>query len=121
MQMLQIFERPMNLKQALNPPSIKLKACVSCGRCTVLCRFGAITNGEITTPLNCEGCGVCDFNCPEHAISMQEKAAGHWFFSETRFGQLIHAELGLAIENSGKLVSKVRQEAKKIAVAKHYR
>ncbi|MEG6584863.1 ATP-binding protein [Dendrosporobacter sp. 1207_IL3150] len=96
-------------------PYIDEKACFKCGQCTVLCRFKAITDGVVTSSLNCEGCGVCAFNCPEHAISMREKQAGHWFISDTRLGCLVHAELGLAIENSGKLVSKVRQEAKKIA------
>jgi len=100
-------------------PHIDEKACTQCAKCTDLCRFGAITAGVMSTPLNCEGCGVCAFNCPEHAITMQEKKAGQWFVSDTRFGQLIHAELGLSIENSGKLVSKVRQEAKKIATANH--
>lgn len=98
-------------------PHINQEACTQCGKCTELCRFGAITAGIMTTPLNCEGCGVCAFNCPEHAISMEEKQAGQWFVSDTRLGRLIHAELGLSVENSGKLVSKVRQEAKKIAVA----
>jgi len=101
-------------------PHIDEEACTHCATCTDLCRFGAITAGVINTPLNCEGCGVCAFNCPEHAITMQEKEAGQWFVSDTRFGQLIHAELGLAIENSGKLVSKVRQEAKKIATTNHF-
>ena len=96
-------------------PHIDEKSCSHCGKCTDLCHFGAITSGIVTAPLNCEGCGVCAFNCPEHAIDMQEKAAGHWFVSDTRLGRLIHAELGLAVENSGKLVSKVRQEAKKLA------
>jgi MinD superfamily P-loop ATPase len=100
-------------------PHIDAKACTHCGKCTALCRFEAITDGVMTTPLNCEGCGVCAFNCPKHAIAMQEKAAGHWFVSDTRLGCLIHAELGLAVENSGKLVSKVRQEAKKIAESCH--
>lgn len=101
-------------------PHIDEQVCTHCAKCTDLCRFKAITDGTITTPLNCEGCGVCAFNCPEHAITMQEKHAGQWFVSDTRFGQLIHAELGLSIENSGKLVSKVRQEAKKIAATNHF-
>lgn len=99
-------------------PHINEVLCNHCDKCTDLCRFGAITNGTITMPLNCEGCGVCAFNCPSHAIAMQEKQAGHWFISNTRFGLLVHAELGLSVENSGKLVSKVRQEAKKIAETK---
>lgn len=100
-------------------PYIDETTCNHCSRCTDLCRFEAITSGVITTPLNCEGCGVCACHCPQHAIAMQAKEAGHWFVSTTRFGCLIHAELGLTVENSGKLVSKVRQEAKKIAAAEH--
>ncbi|VBB08368.1 Hypothetical protein LUCI_3640 [Lucifera butyrica] len=100
-------------------PYIDKDTCINCGRCTELCRFSAITAGVVTTPLNCEGCGVCAFNCPAHAISMKEKQAGHWFISDSRFGKLIHAELGLAVENSGKLVSKVRQEGKRVAEAQH--
>jgi MinD superfamily P-loop ATPase len=101
------------------PHIIDEKNCTHCGKCTDLCRFNAIDDGVINTPLNCEGCGVCAFNCPSHAINMQEKHAGHWFLSDTRLGHLIHAELGLSMENSGKLVSKVRQEARKIAVNHH--
>lgn len=100
-------------------PQIMKESCTQCGQCTNLCRFSAITDGVITSPLNCEGCGVCAFACPEHAITMLEKQAGYWYVSDTRLGSLVHAELGLSIENSGKLVSKTRQEAKKIAAANH--
>ena len=99
-------------------PKVNQDVCTGCGRCTDLCRFEAMIAGVITAPLNCEGCGVCAFNCPEHAIEMKETQAGHWFVSDTRFGKLIHAELGLSVENfRQKLVSKVRQEGKKIAEA----
>ncbi|MEN6412645.1 MAG: ATP-binding protein [Veillonellales bacterium] len=98
-------------------PHIDKSRCTACGKCTDLCRFGAITNGVLTSPFNCEGCGVCSFNCPAQAIQMQNKKAGQWFISDTRLGRLVHAELGLSVENSGKLVNKVRQEAKKIAAA----
>lgn len=97
-------------------PFINTQACNRCGKCTALCRFQAVTAGELTNPFHCEGCGVCAFHCPQHAIQMKERAAGHWFISHSRFGTLFHAELGLSIENSGKLVSKVRTEAKKAAV-----
>lgn len=96
-------------------PEVKAEECRHCGKCTALCRFGAIRDGAITSPFACEGCGVCAFNCPAHAISMQDKKAGRWRVSDTRFGKMVHAELGLAVENSGKLVSKVRQEARKLA------
>lgn len=96
-------------------PEVNAAECLHCGKCTALCRFKAIVDGVITSPFACEGCGVCAFNCPAHAISMRDKRAGRWLVSDTRFGTLVHAELGLAVENSGKLVSKVRQEAKRLA------
>ena len=46
---------------------------------------------------------------------MQENLSGHWFISETHYGPLVHARLGVAQENSGKLVAVVRQKAKLIA------
>ena len=98
-------------------PEVDGELCNACGKCTELCRFEAMTAGVITAPLLCEGCGVCAVHCPEHAIAMKEREAGRWFVSESRFGPLVHAELGLAIENSGKLVSKVRQEGKRLAEA----
>lgn len=101
-------------------PEIDQTRCTNCGVCTRLCRFDAITSGTLSSPLDCEGCGVCAFNCPQHAIAMREKEAGHWFIADTRLGLLVHAKLGLAVENSGKLVSKVRQEAKKLATAHKY-
>lgn len=100
-------------------PHIDKAICAPCGKCTALCRFEAITDGVLTAPFNCEGCGVCAFACPQKAITMQEKQAGNWFVSDTRLGCLVHAELGLSVENSGKLVSKVRQEAKQLAMAHH--
>lgn len=105
--------------QAGFTPQINKEACTGCGQCTALCRFGAIVDGVITAPLNCEGCGVCAFHCPAHAINMVAAEAGHWFIADSRLGPLVHAELGLTVENSGKLVSKVRQEARKIAEKRH--
>jgi MinD superfamily P-loop ATPase len=96
-------------------PEVNAEKCRHCGKCTTLCRFKAIDGGRIISPFACEGCGVCAFNCPAHAISMRDKKAGRWLVSDTRFGVMVHAELGLAVENSGKLVSKVRQEARKLA------
>jgi MinD superfamily P-loop ATPase len=46
---------------------------------------------------------------------MEENLAGEWFISETRFGPMVHAKLGIAEENSGKLVSLVRKQAKELA------
>jgi len=46
---------------------------------------------------------------------MQGNLSGHWFISETRYGPLVHARLGVVQENSGKLVALVRQKAKLVA------
>jgi len=66
-------------------------------------------------PIACEGCGVCVQLCPAKAIDFPERSCGWWFISETRFGPMVHAQLSIAAENSGKLVSTVRREARRIA------
>ena len=66
-------------------------------------------------PIACEGCGVCAWFCEEKAVEFAPAESGKWFLSETRHGPMVHAELGVAAENSGKLVSLVRMEAKKLA------
>ncbi len=89
--------------------------CVECGLCRELCRWNAISEDFIVDEIECEGCGVCYHFCPEGAVEFPEKVCGKWFVSETRFGPMVHARLGIAEENSGKLVALVRQEARKIA------
>lgn len=88
--------------------------CTQCGICETVCRFGAIHNSSVN-PLACEGCGFCSRVCPENCIAMKDCMAGHWFISETRYGSLVHARLGIAQENSGKLVTVVRNKARLIA------
>ncbi|HOX06797.1 MAG TPA: 4Fe-4S binding protein [Planctomycetota bacterium] len=66
-------------------------------------------------PAACEGCGVCVRFCPVKAIDFPERLCGEWFVSDTRCGPMVHARLGIAAENSGKLVSTVRREARRIA------
>ncbi len=89
--------------------------CSQCNRCIEVCRFDAISKNFAIDSIACEGCGFCSQICPENAITMQENIAGEWFVSETRFGPMIHAKLGIAEENSGKLVTLVRKKAKEIA------
>ena len=93
--------------------------CTSCGRCLELCRFEAISNDFVVDPIACEGCGVCVDLCPEQAIDFPIQTCGQWYISDTRFGPMVHARLGIAEENSGKLVALVRQEARKLAEAQH--
>lgn len=88
--------------------------CTQCGLCQDLCRFGAINNFKVD-PVSCEGCGFCFHVCPSEAVTMKDNMAGHWFVSDTSYGPLVHARLGIAQENSGKLVAVVRRQAKQIA------
>ncbi|HNU94349.1 MAG: 2-ketoisovalerate ferredoxin oxidoreductase subunit delta [Firmicutes bacterium ADurb.BinA052] len=87
--------------------------------CTEVCRFGAVSASGAGLPeidsVYCEGCGVCARACPHGAISMEEVLSGHWFVSDTAYGPMVHARLGVAQENSGKLVTQVRREARSIA------
>jgi len=88
--------------------------CTECGLCQELCHFGAIKDFKVD-PISCEGCGFCYQVCPVDAITMKDSMSGHSFISETKYGYLCHARLGIAQENSGKLVALVRQNAKLIA------
>jgi len=93
---------------------IDKEKCTECGLCQELCRFGAIEDYRVDQ-VSCEGCGLCSQVCPVGAITMQPCMAGHWFISDTRYGTLVHARLGIAQENSGKLVTLVRNNAKLVA------
>jgi MinD superfamily P-loop ATPase len=94
--------------------SIDEEKCTECGLCQELCRFGAISDFKVD-PVSCEGCGFCYQVCPVDAITMRDSMSGHSFISKTKYGCLCHARLGVAQENSGKLVALVRQNAKLIA------
>jgi len=90
--------------------------CTDCGLCAEHCRFGAIDPETFEiNDFKCENCGVCARICPEDAITMVEAHSGHWFISDTDYGPMVHAELGIAEENSGRLVAVVRQNAKIVA------
>lgn len=89
------------------------KLCSRCGLCEEICRFGAIKDLKVDAPA-CEGCGFCANVCLDNAIAMEENLVGHWFISDTNYGPLVHARLGIAQENSGKLVNVVRQKARSI-------
>lgn len=97
--------------------------CVSCGKCQELCRFAAIKASEgnegvplfEVDPLLCEGCGVCVHFCPHGAIAFPSRRCGEWHLSRTEFGPLVHASLDVGAENSGKLVSLVRERARDLA------
>lgn len=106
--------------------TIIAEKCSGCGKCQELCRFDAIhlngTGNDVidktftVDPISCEGCKVCVEFCPVDAIEFNDCINGQWFISDTRFGPMVHAKLGIAEENSGKLVTLIRKEAKNIAV-----
>lgn len=105
--------------------SIRAQDCTGCGRCREVCRFEAIqqeggdADGLTRTfrvdPIGCEGCGLCARVCPAQAIDFAPAVSGEWYISRTRCGPMVHAKLGVAAENSGKLVSLVRRHARRIA------
>lgn len=105
---------------------IRQADCLGCGLCHTDCRFGAVrmsqsTDGEATytiDPVYCEGCGVCVRFCPNGSIDFPESLCGVWMVSSTRCGPMVHARLEIAGENSGKLVSTVRREARRVAQEK---
>ena len=99
----------------LDVARIDKKLCTDCGICASSCRFDAIGSDKVVDTFKCEGCGVCGHVCPEDAVSMVAKKAGEYYSSNTRFGPLVHAKLGVGEEASGKLVSDVRRRASDIA------
>ncbi len=95
--------------------------CSECGKCKEVCRFNAITSDLSVNPLACEGCGVCVWNCPSDAINFNDRINGEWYQSSSKQGlPFIHAQLEPGEENSGKLVSLVRNEAKKVCEDKDF-
>ncbi len=99
--------------------AIDAGSCTGCGECVSACRFGAIApvrRDRLSTWYrvldgDCEGCAACYYACKAGAITLRERRAGQWFASETRCGLLLHAHLFAGQENSGKLVTRLRQEA----------
>lgn len=99
---------------------IKEEDCTNCGVCASVCRFGAISFVEDNykvDPIACEGCWYCSRVCPRETIEMQKQKSGDLFVSHIKSDSLmVHAKLGFAAENSGKLVAQVKNRAKKIAI-----
>lgn len=103
--------------------------CIGCGKCAEACHFNAIhLNGPandviqktyLIEPFSCEGCGLCPRVCPMDAIEVDDAVTGEWYGSATRYGSMAHARLGIAEENSGRLVAQVRRRAADMAREEH--
>ena len=93
--------------------------CTECGICEETCRFNAIAlteeSGYAVNPARCEGCGACVFTCPQEAVTLKERVSGYSFISKTKYGIMAHAQLNIAEEASGKLVTVVRNRAQQVA------
>jgi MinD superfamily P-loop ATPase len=103
------------LRAAIDP-----ELCLACGQCAELCRFDAIRDGAAgqapaVDPMACEGCGVCADFCPAEAIELAPATGSAWCVSETRYGPMVHARVGVGQGNSGKLVTVVRTQAERVA------
>jgi MinD superfamily P-loop ATPase len=107
--------------------------CEGCGACAQICRFDAVVSlrsnwergaqgseGYRVDPIACDGCAACVYQCPTQAIHMEPQLAGHWFRSDSRYGPLFHAALRPAHENSGKLVTLVKQQARLLGLDEGY-
>jgi MinD superfamily P-loop ATPase len=97
--------------------------CLDCGVCKQVCRFDAIhmvNDSYSVDPIACDGCAACVYQCPEAAIEMKAQTVGQWFHSESPYGPLFHADLRPAQENSGKLVTLVKQNARLLAMDEGY-
>lgn len=97
--------------------------CTRCGKCIKVCHFDAIhleNQQYLIDPIACEGCGYCSYVCPTQAIGMNKALAGELYASKTRMGSYFsHARLAIGADNSGKLVTEVRNQAKKLAEEHH--
>lgn len=116
-----LLDPQVRVKEAFvsgNEAIIDHDACHRCGACLDRCRFGAVKregDAYAVDPLRCEGCGVCVALCPARAISFPDKECGEWYVSDTRFGPLVHAQLYPGQENSGRLVTLLKQQARQLA------
>jgi len=103
----------------LDKAKIDPEKCTGCGECVPVCRFDAISEVSeanfVVDRVSCEGCTVCSLICPTEAIRMEKTKAGEWYVSQTSYGLFVHAKLGIGEENSGKLVTEVKKNAKQLA------
>ncbi|MBN2434592.1 MAG: ATP-binding protein [Spirochaetes bacterium] len=93
---------------------IDAEKCVHCSKCEKLCRFGAIKDFKIDSFL-CEGCNVCYYVCGSEAVKKSPKNCGKIHRAKSNAGFFVYGRLVAGEENSGKMVSRVREISKKHA------
>ncbi len=101
----------IGLKEAV----IDEEKCIKCKKCYETCKFHAIRENLTVDSLQCEGCGVCAYVCPVDAVTLRKRDSGVVYTGKTRFGPMVHAQLTIGEEASGKLVTMVRNTAKEVA------
>ncbi len=112
-----ILDPEIELKEDFYGSKIAFKepGCIDCGRCKDVCRFQAVTDSYEIDELKCEGCGACVYVCPVDVLKLKEIVTGEVYQSETRYGSMVHAKLHIGEEASGKLVTKVKDSARRKA------
>jgi MinD superfamily P-loop ATPase len=93
--------------------------CTKCGLCQKNCRFDAVVDHFSVDGVACEGCGVCTQVCPVGAVALVDRVSGSVYLSKTKYGFMSHALLYPGESNSGKLVTRVRQNAKLLVESEH--
>lgn len=105
---------------------VEREHCTGCGICREVCRFDAVRRADDGWSYRvdrhaCEGCETCFHQCPEQAIRLVPQLAGHWYRSESYRGMpFFHARMRPAQENSGKLVSLIKEQGRAAAVDGRY-
>lgn len=91
---------------------IDTQLCIKCDECRQNCRFGAITiEKDYTIDIfDCEGCGVCEYNCPVDAISLVPVISGELILYSQDDSAFSTAQLKMGSGTSGLLVTEVKKQ-----------
>lgn len=97
---------------------INKEKCIDCGLCIDYCRFDAIVEKESRVSIIetfCDGCLLCSRICPQGAIDIIDEDKSRIYTGSFKNGKMVYGRLAPGEENTGKIVSKVRDKAKQIA------